>query len=152
MAVRRRTFRKTIDFKQWSNIPGLIASISTDQLLGGGILNFAEPATVLRMICGGGLIRFDSTKQIGDRFDFGYAIGQVSSDAAALGVTALPDPLSEPEYPWLYWKTFTLESQSAADDDAYGGSVFNLPAYDSRPDRSHTQNQTDHQSASCCQT
>ena len=134
MARRTTRFRKTIDFKQWSSIPGLSTTLSTDQLLGGGILGFTEPATVLRMISGGGLIMFDSTRQLADRFDFGYAIGVVSSDAAALGVTALPDPLGEPEYPWLYWHPFSLRSEEASTEasDFLGAAVYRMPAFDSR--------------------
>ncbi len=129
--TRFRRPGKTIDYKQWDILLGLSASISANVLLGGGILNFLEPATILRIVCGGALVMFDATKQVGDGADFGYALGVVSSDAAASGVGALPDPLSEAEYPWLYWHTFHLEAQVAAGEEGLGSSVYRMPAFDS---------------------
>ena len=38
-----------------------------------------------------------------DRVRIGVGIGIVSSDAFAAGAGSMPDPLGEPDYPWLYW-------------------------------------------------
>ena len=43
-----------------------------------------------------------------DEVVIGVGIGVVSTDAAGAGSSAMPDPLGEPEYPWLYWKAHPL--------------------------------------------
>ncbi len=48
-----------------------------------------------------------------DNAEIALAIGVVSSDAAALGLTAMPDPITDEGYPWLYWKSFFCELDSA---------------------------------------
>jgi len=129
-----RRFRagRTIDFKQWDGLPGLKTGFSADGIGLGGSLAFTEPATIMRMICGGGLVAMDETRQVGDRADFTYAIGIISSDAFAAGTTAVPDPTSEPEYPWLYWTSWSMNAFAADGDSALGSSVFRLPPWQSQ--------------------
>jgi len=93
--------------KRWSVMPGLSATITVAGVSGGSFLNFADPTTVIRML-GSGVITTSGVAVAGDRCDLTVAIGVVSQDAAALGVTALPDPRGEPAFPWLYWETFCL--------------------------------------------
>ena len=42
-------------------------------------------------------------------------VGIVSSDALAVGATAMPDPAGEPDYPWLWWYPMLLCSGVASD-------------------------------------
>ena len=49
---------------------------------------------------------------------------KVSTDAFALGATAMPDPNSEPEFPWLYWASHKLFfGTTGADPSSAGASV-----------------------------
>ncbi len=115
--------------KQWSNLPE-----DSLAMVAGGIqpvteLAFAEAGTVLRMI-GGFAIGPTSAPTAGDSVIITTAIGVVSSDAAALGATAMPDPRTEPEYPWLYWnsQTFFFPTASADPTAPQSGSrvVFDI--------------------------
>ncbi len=122
--MARRFIRqgKKIDFKSWAAIPSLQTGFSTETTIIGGSLAFSGPATILR--CRGGILaRLDATKQVGDLMKVTTAIGIVSSDAFAAGAGSVPDPASEPEYPWLWWNSFTLSSQIAAGTDDFGLSV-----------------------------
>ena len=38
-----------------------------------------------------------------DAATIGVGIGVVSTDAATAGAASVPDPIGEPDYPWLYW-------------------------------------------------
>ena len=128
--ARQRTFRGTgrkIDFKQWSAAPGLILeSAAAGQFLSGN-LSFNVPATILRWR---GYVSavLDETMQAGDRVVLTYGIAVLSADAIALGDTAVPDPATEPEYPWVWWKEFTLEAYVAAGH--IGGWGPNAQRYD----------------------
>ncbi len=44
----------------------------------------------------------------GDRVEIALGIAVVSSDAAALGSTAMPDPIGDEAYPWLFWASHKL--------------------------------------------
>ncbi len=88
--------------KQWSAIPGIAFGMTADSTNGAGSLGFAEACTVLRML--GEYTIFPTSPPVaGDEVVVTIGIGVISSDAAALGATAFPDPSEEPEYPWLYW-------------------------------------------------
>jgi len=45
----------------------------------------------------------ESTLAAADECRVAFGIALVSSDAAVLGATAMPDPAGEPEFPWLWW-------------------------------------------------
>ncbi len=112
MARRRFVSRgRTIDFKQWSSIPGISADAAAIGIIGASSLAFAEPVTVLR-IRGGGVACLDGAVD-GDTNNIAVAIGVVSTDAAAAGTGSLPDPIQEPEYDWLYWEEFSLKNALA---------------------------------------
>ncbi len=104
--VRSTRPGRKIDFKNWDAIPGLVQELSTPQTFQGGALNFAIPATILRMR-GGVQASFDESVQAGDRATLAFGLAVVSTDAFSAG--AVPDPASEPEYPWLWWGVIELE-------------------------------------------
>ncbi len=122
---------KTIDFKSWDAIPGLFFTgpASTGNTGGAGLF-FTEPAPILRMR-GRFHVSLNETAQLGDRATIGVAIGVVSSDAATLGSTALPDPIGDPEYPWLYWQEVDLTAFETATSNARSwGTASQLIEFD----------------------
>ena len=110
VAVRGRT----IDFKQWTAIPGGSLNLSANGTSGGpGLLAFSIPATILRVrghvhvaMLAGGLTATDEAEVV-------FGLGIFSSDAVALGSTALPDPSAEAEYPWMWYGEATMYSPNA---------------------------------------
>jgi len=125
MSNRFRRSAKTIDFKQWVAIPSLRQEFSSDNTFLGGSLAFNTPATILRMR-GYVSAYFDETMQAGDLMKVGFGLGIVSSDAFAAGTGSVPDPSSEPEYPWLWWGTIQLEAFIAAGQQVWGTSAMRL--------------------------
>ncbi len=116
----RRPGRK-IDFKQWDFIPAIELTTTVSGTFSGGGLAFTIPATILR--ARSRIIAFfDATVQVADTIDVGLGLAVISSDAFTLGATAFPDPLSEPEYPWLWWTDISLraEETGAATNRAWG--------------------------------
>ena len=72
-------------------------------LLGSFIAAGGEPFTFIRGI-GELVVTPDGTGVVAnDAGVIAAGVGVVSADAAELGATALPDPGSEPDYPWLWW-------------------------------------------------
>ena len=106
---------KTIDFKQWDALPALTFSgpASTGNT-GGSQLAFSSPATILRMR-GRFIVGFDETMVLGDKARVGFGIGVISTDSATLGATALPDPLGDPEFPWLWWYEVNMITAASGD-------------------------------------
>jgi len=88
--------------KHWHAITGVEISMTSSAVFAGGSLALDGPWTAIRML-GEYIIGLDAAPTAQDACQIGVGIGVVSSDAAALGATALPDPITEPEYPWLYW-------------------------------------------------
>ena len=125
MAARRSRFQKTIDFKQWAAIPAWTDTITADETDLVSFLSFAAPFTILR--CRGDLIlSFDETKQIGDTARVGFGLAVLSTDAVTLGPTAVPDPLGEPEFPWLYWEEVNFRATVAAGEDSLGLTNYRM--------------------------
>ena len=54
------------------------------------------------------------------------ALGLVSTDAFLLGSTALPEPLDDADYPWMFWRSVVLESFLAAGAEGEGSSVYRI--------------------------
>jgi len=111
--MARQTQRLT---KQWRSITDSapIALVGAGTTLAGQ-LDFSEPRTILRML-GEYTLGSSSTYTAGDGALIAIGIAVVSTDAATLGATALPDPGSEPEYPWMYWASHSLFSATSTGD------------------------------------
>ena len=77
------------------------ATLTANSTVGGGVINFTSPQTVLRML-GEYVIDRNAAIVAGDACRVGIGIAKVSADAAALGATAMPDPLQDYEFPWLF--------------------------------------------------
>jgi len=124
--MARRGSGKTIDYKEWTGMNFSDQTAAADgTLIGAGLISFAVPATILRAR---GFVQasFDATQQVGDRMRVTWGLGIVSTDAATLGATAVPDPAGEPEYPWLWWGSMLLRSELAAGVNAWGLSAQRL--------------------------
>ena len=112
---------RTIDFKQWTAIPGGSQSVSGNTTFAGpGLLAFGIPATILRVRG-----HFRVSMQItgltaGDEVTLVFGLGIFSTDATAVGASALPDPSAEAEFPWLWYQSVMLQSINA--DSAEPGS------------------------------
>ena len=98
--------------KWWGSLADATAAFS------GGTLqalmvnnNFGkDPVTVLRIL-GELLVTFpNQTLVANDAAAITVVIGVVSADAAAVGITAMPDPASDPDYPWLWWYSTVLRN------------------------------------------
>ncbi len=89
--------------KHWHPIAGGSQGFTVNATaLIGTLGTFATPFTVIRML-GEYIIGPDAAPAAADSCRVGVGIGVVSTDAATLGATAMPDPSGEPDFPWLYW-------------------------------------------------
>ena len=93
--------------KEWVNIPASTNSFTGNATGSGGALESGTKLTVLRML-GEYAITLVPAPVALDECEIAVAIGVISSDAFALGASAFPDPVEEPEYPWLYWASHKL--------------------------------------------
>jgi hypothetical protein len=88
--------------KEWNSLAGIALGMTASNTFLGSSLAFNSSYTVLRML-GEYVITPTSSPQALDNAIVTVGIGVVSSDAYAVGASAVPDPASEPNYPWLYW-------------------------------------------------
>jgi len=93
--------------KEWSFISSSNSALTGVGTTVGGTLAFAIPGTVLRML-GEYVIGPTSAITAGDNARVILGIALVSTDAATLGATAMPDPAGDADYPWLYWMDHPL--------------------------------------------
>ncbi len=121
MADRFRTPRKE---KEWNGTGSSIVAMTADgSFLAGGGFNFSASSTIIRMI-GEYVITPTSAPTAGDSAIVTIGAGKVSSDAAALGATAMPDPAVEFGYPWLYWASHVFRfAGTSVDGGAAGASL-----------------------------
>ncbi len=90
--------------KHWHGLGATSANFTANAtaILGG--FSFADPATILRtigsvvVVPGAAVVALDLAEVV-----FGLAL--VSTDAFTAGAGSMPDPFSEPEFDWLWWKT-----------------------------------------------
>ena len=122
----RRTARvtrpgRTIDFKQWSSVPGGILDLVAGSVTaaGPGLLSFAQPATILRVR---GVLRssFKTTGlTAGDEANLEFGLALVSTDAALGVVGSLPDPGGNADFPWLWHGEAIMYSPNADFGDPF---------------------------------
>ena len=121
MARPRSNFPRKL--KRWDSIDRFALDITGDATSLGAAKTFTEPSTVMRML-GEYTIGPTSAPAALDAVSIGIGIALVSGDAAALGATAMPDPLDEPAYPWLFWADHWLEfGTTSADPSAAEASL-----------------------------
>jgi len=100
--------------KHWHAFFGSATAVSADStvLLDTFTAAGGEPFTILRMIGEVGISFASQTLVANDAASITVGIGVVSADAATLGASALPDPLSEPEYSWLWWYSTVIRNMT----------------------------------------
>ncbi len=125
--MARRVIRGTRMVKQWDALAGidLTLTASSTAIASGQLTNLVGAATIMRMLGrfliipnpGGAFVA-------GDECIVAFAIGIVSSDAFAAGSASVPDPNSEPDYPWLYWTSIPFHfATTTLDGSDIGASV-----------------------------
>ncbi len=110
MGHARGGFRGQRMEKDWSSISASNVDMTADGTTAGGSIGFANSATILRIM--GDYVIFPTiggTFAAGDQVLINVGLGVVSSDAFAVGGGSLPDPVSDPGYPWLYWRTHAFQ-------------------------------------------
>jgi len=83
----------------------------------GGTGGLADAFTVLRMLGEYTIFPTSATAQ-GDEGTITVGIGVVSSDAATVGSTAMPDPGDDHGFPWLYWASHPIASNGTLEESA----------------------------------
>ncbi len=100
--------------KSWVEFLAIRLEGTADATLQGTGLAFSEAgSTVLRML-GSYTINPAAAPGAGDGCTIGVGIAFVSSDAFAAGAASLPEPLGDPEYPWLYWASHSFDFVSTS--------------------------------------
>jgi len=117
MADRFRGPRKE---KQWGFLPLIQLDLTGDGTFGGSAIAFTSVQTVLRML-GEYIISPTGVVSAADSCTIVVGLAKVSTDAAAVGASALPDPGAEGEFPWLYWMSHSFEYPTVASGE--GGIV-----------------------------
>ena len=109
--------------KEWTRIPGVQNAFTAAATAVGTPLDFTESRTILRMLgeytagaTGGGTVAETDFATIA------VGIGIVSTDASAVGASAMPDPNAEADYPWLYWASHVFQFPSGGDNGATEGA------------------------------
>ena len=111
--------------KQWTSIGSAEFHMTGNGTFGSGIATVSplQPQTVLRML-GEYVIVPTSAPTDADAVLVGVGICVVSTDAAVLGPTALPEPIGDPDYPWLYWSSHPFHFANVTTDPSQqGGSL-----------------------------
>ena len=117
-AARGGSRGKTIDYKQWTFIPGVSQGITGNGTFIGSFLSFGVPATILR-VRGVSRVSFLPTGLTAeDECTVVFGLGVFSTDAVTAGAGSLPDPSAEPEYPWMWYGEAQMYSPSANFGDA----------------------------------
>ena len=106
--MARRFERSERQSVEWNFIPGSEITMTADNTFVTGASFAATTRFTLRRLRGKITFWLESTLAAGDQVQVGVGIGVFSTDAVALGATALPDPLGEPGYPWLWWSDYRL--------------------------------------------
>jgi len=124
--------RKT---KVWaaSLLGGSVSIVGNSTNLLSGQLQVNQSRTILRLR-GNWYVAFSATTVALDEALITVGVGIFSTDAVVLGSTAMPDPGSEPDFPWLFYDTVRVFSPFVIDgtgsDDS--GVLIHRAVVDSR--------------------
>ena len=91
--------------KSWAFLLSSQVDLTGDATAAGPSLFFPESgSTILRMLGEYNVgLTPGGTFAASDEVVIGLGLAILSTDAVALGATAFPDPIAEPDYPWVYW-------------------------------------------------
>ena len=108
--------------KRWEGIfsAGRVSMTAEGTFVLGTSAAFVEAGTILRLI--GEVVVVPQATGItdNDAANITMGVALVSSDAAELGATAMPDPDDEAQYDWLWWWTTTIDIPNASE---FGGAA-----------------------------
>ena len=109
--------------KEWAFTPIISNAFTANATFLGGRIAFTGGGhTVLRMLGEYTLAPTSATAALDEAF-VTYAIAVISSDAFEVGITGVPDPSEEPEFPWLYWAQHPLFYAGTTSDPSTAGST-----------------------------
>ncbi len=113
--------------KEWGGISGSRQTFTADGTALVGSLAPARPSTVLRIL-GEYTVHPTAAVAAGDAAVISVGIGVVSSDAAAVGSTAMPEPFGDQAFPWLYWGSHAFSFPSTTQDPSHlaGSGRFSI--------------------------
>ena len=127
---RGRSYRapagRKIDFKQWDAAPGLLTSFTGNQSALSGGLSFTQPATLLRFRGYVSAFMGESGATVADRMIMTFGLMIMSTDAFTAGPASLPDPATEPEFPWIWWNELGLHTEVASGAEAWGVQALRI--------------------------
>ncbi len=109
--ARNRNFPRKV--KQWRGLGGTVLTLTGSSTNIAGSISFTEAQTVIRIL-GEYTIGPTAAPAALDSVHMNVGLCVASTDAVAVGATAMPDPADEPEFPWLYWKQHMLFYASTA--------------------------------------
>ncbi len=102
--------------KKWDGFTGSQLTLTADST---GLFTtsfaFSEARTILRVISNI-IISPGTAPTVGDVCLIGLGLAVVSTDAFTVGSTAMPDPLGEPQFPWLWWKSYPMQFNNVSTD------------------------------------
>ena len=109
--------------KQWEAIPSIIDTMTGNATSVGGSLGFSSKQTVLRML-GEYVVNPSLATAAADQVKITLGLAKVSTDAATLGATAVPDPAGDANFSWLYWAEHVFFFGGTSADPASGASYL----------------------------
>ncbi len=118
--------------KAWTLIPGSTIAMTASATAVGSNVGFNIPGTILRMLGEWSAVATPGgTFGTGDKAEITVGLGVFNADAVALGATAMPEPLDQADYPWLYWKSIIV---TVPDSSLTGNEIpaFKTRQFDSR--------------------
>ncbi len=106
--------------KIWLFMPSFVQAMGANNTFASAGVAFTNADTILRML-GEYVICPESAPAATDAVKIGVGLIKVTSDAFAVGATALPEPSGDPQSPWLFWAEHSF-FYSSTDPEA-GGSA-----------------------------
>jgi len=100
--------------KTWTSMAALISTLTADGTTGGsGILSFTGSGHTIMRVMGRLILTVSDAAAwaAGDQVHIGVGLGVFSTDA--ITALATPDPISDPDFPWLLWNDFFLFTADA---------------------------------------
>ncbi len=102
--------------KKWGDtlFAGAVNNTGNNTLLIPGKIDFTVPRTILR-IRGTGFVAFNAATTALDEAQVTIGVAVITSDAATVGSSAMPDPTDEADFPWLWYHVVRMFSPFVID-------------------------------------
>ena len=120
---RTRTARRRVTWDQGPNGGTGAISVSGTTLFPTGAEAVVDDLTIVRTR-GSLLLLIDSVAALGDGFSWAFGLCVVSNNAAGIGVTAVPEPLTDIAWDgWFYHDQGDLKGVTTSTTDNLGGKI-----------------------------